>query len=386
MTAIIIKPWDATNIVEPLKSVMLILLLTSFSILFSDNTLAESKPAIEVRFEIGEGPFLFNKLNDNKEQEIISIVCEKSKEKWGFLDWCPSLGHNASEGGEGSSQTVDDAPQSLGDASQPSDVTPQAVSDVLQTSDNAPSVSAEASGKIKPVWIIKLEMDPLDSNPNLGPIVLKHLLEINNNQFDLGEQVELYEPAGPIPSRKPDEMAGKIISNLRDLFTEAGREWSTATKVLKMNIPITYGVDFHDYSGEKFVTIPYKLCDLKLIDEARFFVRLIGTKFPKDSFTIRYVDVSENDEQIDFLYGDLEDWKVRQPRLNPKPEGSIPINDDGTPTEDGKIIIKLLTDFKKKVYMHPEEPLGTGGDCQMENGVVTTGPELNVSDSEESLP
>jgi hypothetical protein len=347
----ILRPCSEANFLEPLKSMVPICLLTAFSVVLSDSSHAVSKPAIEVHFELEKDLFLFNELYNDKEQEFIRLVCEESKKKWGFLEWCPSLDSNASRGDESVSRTGDDAPQAV---------------------DASPSVSDQTSVEVKPVWIIKVETDPQKKGSMPGAIVLKHYLKFNSNEIDLGESVELYGPTSPKTLRDPRGLGIDIRAALDDSFGK-GTEWTDGIRLIKKTIPITNDLRFDDFyvdkNGLKFIPIPYALCDLGLVKKARFRVELVDTESDEQYFDIKkYGSINDIDPADRLMYGTLEDWNLFFPDLEPKPHGPIKHNEQA--------IKNLLTNKRVKVFMH-EDSLDIGASCEMNDGLATSGPYLN---------
>lgn len=314
MTAISRKPRENHGLNGLLKSILSLSLLMAIGMLMGERVYAESKPNIQVEFEMDQGPFKFNDLDANEKKQIIDLVCLESQKRWGFLNWC-------------------------GDAK------PQAV------------------------WTVRLVVNPKITEPGEAiteAVTLQHILKptLGESGKNLKENTELYAFYKPKPIRDTDKdrdlLTEKIVQGLTEQF-EPLRKWTEGYKYLR-TIPLTNKTGIYTKTnGKKYITIPFSLCELQLKKNASFSVDLGIESGSDDSFKLKkigVVDSSVDSTQKDYIFGIVTMWEVYSETVNPVPTSSANI--------EGEELPKLLESYEKSVYLDEGE-FAIGSICSVDS-------------------
>lgn len=315
MNALIGNRCDAFHIANHLKATFPCLLLVAFSAFSGDEILAASKPTINVRFEMDQGLFNFEDVDNKGKEAIIDQVCEESRKKWGFLAWC--------EDSDGGTSTA--------------------------------------------TWTVRLAVvprPPAEDDELTKRVFIQHFLRPPQNESDLDplQSTELYDYHQPKPINDPGDLLEKILWGIAQQF-QSQEEWEKTINQLK-TIPLTGDLQIFTRKGRKFITVPYSLCDLGLEEHVKFKVELTIDDFFEDDFDLQKIGVvdPELDPNLkDFIVGKVTRWNVNSEVVEPNPIES--------PSVESEKLLELLTKYEKSVFID-EFDIGSG--CAVNNtGLVT---------------
>lgn len=303
------------------------LVLAAFSIFFVGNTLAASKPGIQVRFEMDRLAMDQRRsnvtyLDDTARKKVIDLVCQESRKRWGFLEWCGESGDEASQA----------------------------------------------------IWTVRLVIEPRERSPDNQSgerVLLNHFLQPTPNdetRIDLKERsAEMYSYFGPKWSDET-ELLRKIISTLKTQFdSQVG--WVGANKYLR-TIPIANDLVILEQSqgGKKykFISIPFRYCDLALERGSTFKVTLDFEPGTIDEFYIQSIgelpamESADSEDVLKFIQAKVSDWNVNSLLDDPEP----------FPTSKKYIssdVEEVLQSHAKNVFV---EMYDIGPGCAVSNGLV----------------